>query len=106
LRANPVAAADVAETCARCLTLQESVTMNVAGPEILTLRQIGAAMGRVLGRQPLFQVEDQEPPSIVGCTALLRRVLNWAPETRLEAGLRLWVHQDTYPLQEIYHDCA
>jgi UDP-glucose 4-epimerase len=88
LRANPVAVADVAETCTRCLALQESVTMNVAGPEVLSLRQIGAAIGCVLGRQPVFQVVDQKPPSVVGSTARLRRVLDWFPSTRLEMGLR------------------
>jgi hypothetical protein len=72
--------------------------MNVAGPEVLTLREIGAAMGRAIGRQPVFQVEELEPPNIVGSTAHLRQVLNWAPPTRLEAGLRVWVRQGAYSL--------
>ena len=86
------------ETCARCLTLRESVTMNVAGPEILTLRQVGTAMGRILGRQPLFQVEDQKAPYIVGSTTHLHKILHWKPEIRLEAGLRLWGWSEAYPL--------
>jgi UDP-glucose 4-epimerase len=98
LRANPVAVVDVAEACARCLTLNESVTMNVAGPEILTLRQIGAAIGRVLGRQPVFQVGDGVPPNIVGSTARMRQVLHWVPETRLDSGLRLWTRDCVYAL--------
>ena len=37
--------ADVTEAIARCLSLSQSLTCNVAGPEVLSLRQIGAAIG-------------------------------------------------------------
>jgi nucleoside-diphosphate-sugar epimerase len=98
LRANPVAAVDVAEVCARCLTLDEAVTINVAGPEILTLRQIGTIMGRVLGRQPTFHIVDETPPIIVGSTARLRNVLHWAPETHLQVGLQPWARDSAFAL--------
>jgi len=98
LRANPVAVADVAETFLRCLTIDKSLTMNVGGPEILSLRQISTTMGRVLGRQPLFQVKDQEALNFVGSTSQLQQVLNWVPIIRLENGLSLWVQQMNYPL--------
>jgi nucleoside-diphosphate-sugar epimerase len=94
LRANPVACADVAAAFARCLALEESVTMNLAGPEIYSLRAVGETMGRVLGRQPIFQVQDQEAPCVAGSTALMRRMLNWSPSIGLEEGLRAWVEQE------------
>src|SRR5262249_46626728 len=56
LKANPIAATDVAETIRRCLSLQQSTTLNVGGPDVLTLRSIGATMGKALGREPLFEV--------------------------------------------------
>jgi UDP-glucose 4-epimerase len=96
LRANPVACADVAAAFGRCLSLGESVTMNVAGPEVLSLRQIGETMGKIWGRQPVFQVQDQEAPSFVGATALMRRALDWSPEIGLETGLRDWGEQEKY----------
>ncbi len=94
LLSNPVAVADVAETLGRCLTLGRSVTLNVAGPDVLTLRAVGECIGRVLGIAPRFETHpDQTPPVIVGDTAHLKDVLGWAPETRFEAGLRAWLHK-------------
>ena len=45
LRCNPIAVLDVAETVRRCLTVEGSQTVNVAGPEVLTLRQIAETIG-------------------------------------------------------------
>src|SRR5262249_24542281 len=67
LRSNPVAVADVAEAFARCLALDRSTTLNLAGPEAFTLRQIGETMGRMVARPPVFEIlENQTPPNYVG----------------------------------------
>ncbi|MFN8455559.1 MAG: NAD(P)-dependent oxidoreductase [Anaerolineae bacterium] len=95
LQANPVAVADVAETMARCLTLDSSVTLNIAGPKIMTLRQIGNAIGQVLELTPCFETRfDQVPPVLVGDTSRLQATLGWTPQTSFEAGLRTWLHND------------
>jgi UDP-glucose 4-epimerase len=92
LRANPVAATDVAETIMRCLSLRQSSTLNVAGPEVMTLRSIGSVIGKVLGREPLFDVQATATPLVlVGDLDLSRAKLGWAPATRLESGLREWL---------------
>lgn len=92
LVSNPVAVADVAETLSRCLRLDQSATLNVAGPELLTLRQIGEQMGRVLGTMPQFETQpDQTPPVIAGDTTRLQETLGWAPAISFESGLRTWV---------------
>jgi nucleoside-diphosphate-sugar epimerase len=87
-----VAATDVAETIMRCLSLRQSITLNVAGPEVMTLRSIGSVIGKVLGREPLFDVQATATPLVlVGDLGLLRAKLGWAPATRLESGLREWL---------------
>jgi UDP-glucose 4-epimerase len=92
LLANPVAASDVAATIERCLQLDAGATMNVAGPEVLTLRQIGLAIGEAVGRTPRFEMRPAtEAPSVVGDTARLQAALGWAPTTRLADGLRAWL---------------
>lgn len=92
LQANPIAATDVAETILRCLSLRQSTTLNVGGPDVMTLRSIGEAMGKVLGREPRFEVHaTAAPPVLVGDLSLLGSTLGWAPATRLEAGLSEWL---------------
>lgn len=93
LRVNPVAVADVVETIERCLTADRTATLNVAGPEVLTLREIGHHIGRVVGRAPRFEQRPGSPPSIVGATDAMRATLGWAPATSMADGLRGWAAQ-------------
>jgi nucleoside-diphosphate-sugar epimerase len=98
LLANPVAVTDVVETIDRCLTLEASATLNVGGPEQLSLRQIGNTIGKVIGREPVFEVQPEATaPVLVGTTTLLEQTLGWRPATRLEVGLREWLaRRDEY----------
>ena len=92
LRANPVAAADVAEAFARCLDLENQATMNLAGPDVLTLRQIGEIIGNVVQREPVFEVQpDAIAPMIVGNTMRMREILDWTPSSGFEAGITQWL---------------
>jgi nucleoside-diphosphate-sugar epimerase len=92
LIANPVYAADVAEAIHRCLSLQQGGTFNLAGPESLNLRQIATTIGKILEREPTFEVESADkPPMLVGAMDALQSALAWTPTTSLEAGLRTWL---------------
>jgi UDP-glucose 4-epimerase len=91
LRCNPVAVGDVAEAVRRCLSLDGSQTLNVAGPEVLTLRQVAEAVGGAVGREPRFHSKPDSPPVIVGDTGRLKAALGWQPPTRFADGVREWL---------------
>lgn len=91
LWANPVYAEDVAETIRRTMGLNESATLNVAGPEPASLRSIGQTLSKVLGQQVEFASQQGEPAYLVGDINALKRTLGWTPPTGLEAGLRRWL---------------
>ncbi len=92
LRLNPIAIADVSETLIRCSTLDRSVTMHVAGPQVLTLREIGEAIGVAVGRAPVFEQRAGSLAStIIGDTSLLQSTLQWAPARTLAQGLNDWL---------------
>jgi nucleoside-diphosphate-sugar epimerase len=93
LRCNPVAVADVAETVRRCLSLEGTQTLNVAGPEVLTLRQVAEAIGVAVGREPRFQAKPEPPPVIVGDTSRLQAAIGWQPATRFADGVREWLSE-------------
>ncbi len=89
---NPVFVVDVAEAFARCVALDESVTLNLAGKEVLTLRQIGERIGEMLGKSPVFvSLPEQPVPMVVGDIALMKRYLQWSPKISFETGLRVWL---------------
>jgi UDP-glucose 4-epimerase len=88
---SPTAIGDVAETVRRCLSLDGSHILNVAGPEVLTLRQVAEAIGGVTGRAPSFANKSETPPVIVGDTTRLKATLGWQPPTRFDEGVRDWL---------------
>ncbi|HEY0148215.1 MAG TPA: NAD(P)-dependent oxidoreductase [Allosphingosinicella sp.] len=70
LRINPVHAADAAAATAAAMRLDRSATVNVAGPETLSLRDIACAIGASVGREPNFEVHaDRRPASLIAGTA-------------------------------------
>ncbi|HEX5257884.1 MAG TPA: NAD(P)-dependent oxidoreductase [Sphingomicrobium sp.] len=83
LRLNPVHAKDAAAAARAALELDGSYTINVAGPEVLTLREIVEEIARHLGREPQFDVDhDERPADLVGDTRRMVQLLH-APCERI-----------------------
>ena len=57
LRLNPVHVDDAVLAVSKAMTLQGSHTINVAGPAVLSLREMADEIGRVVGRAPQFEVQ-------------------------------------------------
>jgi nucleoside-diphosphate-sugar epimerase len=88
---NPVAVNDVARVLESCLGLERTVTLNVAGPEVLSLRAIGETIGAMVGRPPVFESRAGQTQIITGDTERLRQTLGWAPATGLRLGLESYL---------------
>ena len=96
MRVNPIAAADVAEAFWRCLELQGSSTLNLAGATEWTLRGIGATIGKVLGLTPRFETQPSvQAPVVVGDIGALCQALKWTPSVSLETGLKSWLQVES-----------
>ena len=81
IRINPVHALDAAAATAAALELDESATVNVAGPEIHSIRAMAETIGEGLGIAPRFESSEGEPGDLIGDTARMRTLLA-APERR------------------------
>jgi nucleoside-diphosphate-sugar epimerase len=91
-RANPVAVSDVTETIDRCLRIERSVTMNLAGPQVATLREIGRGIGDTLGIAPIFDLRSgAAAEDVIGDTTTLQHMLQWAPSRTIAQGLGEWL---------------
>jgi UDP-glucose 4-epimerase len=87
LRFNPVHVDDAVAAIDRCLTLGESRTFNIAGPEVAYLRDIAMAIGRQVKRDPVFTVDNTvEPNHLVADIQRMSSGLG-APKIGIEAGL-------------------
>lgn len=75
IRINPIHVSDAVSVLNSCLSLEDSHTFNVAGSEILSLREIAGIIGREVGRGPLFKVEAVEPSHLIADIEDLRNIL-------------------------------
>ena len=70
IRVNPVHVSDAARAFARAVDLEGDHVVNVAGPDVLSLREIVEAMATLLGRAPVFQpASDASTGDLIGDTS-------------------------------------
>lgn len=88
LRINPVHASDVAKSIAACLKMPGHHLFNIAGPEILSIREMGLLIGEALGVEPVFAIEEGGAPSLTANISAMCRHLH-IPNIAFRDGLKL-----------------
>jgi UDP-glucose 4-epimerase len=86
MRINPIHAADAAKAVVQALKLSKSATFNIAGPDVLSLRQISEIIGKHLGIDPIFETVIGEPLDLIGEISSMKRQL-FAPTISLSNGI-------------------
>lgn len=82
IRINPLHVSDMVAAINRALEHPRPIVANVAGPEVWALRDIAIAIGKEVGREPVFTtVPADSPPHLVGDISLMSRELG-APKVR------------------------
>jgi UDP-glucose 4-epimerase len=89
IRINPIFVEDAADAVIATLDLDESQTFNLAGPDVVSVRQIVELAGRLLGRTPSFAVVDSQDDLVASIEHQSKTV--GAPSIGFEEGLRLTV---------------
>lgn len=75
LRVNPVYVDDAVEAFAAALELRGAHVINVAGPDIITLRQICDRIGSILNVAPIYETRPGNPVDYVGDISQAREKL-------------------------------
>lgn len=87
LRFQPLHVTDAAVATRRSIDLEGLNTINVAGPEILSIRSVCEAAGRALGSTSSFSVSPSSAPrDLIADTSRMQELLG-APTIRFEQGL-------------------
>ncbi len=88
---SPIHAADVARAVIAAVARPPAAgaldVVNVGGAEALGIADMAAAIGRVLGREPILEARDGEPPSFVADRAKCEAVLGVPRPMPFEEGL-------------------
>jgi UDP-glucose 4-epimerase len=87
-RLNPVFVDDACELTRRAIDARASLTVNCAGPQVATIRQIATMMADRCGTVPRFEHSpDTAVSNMVGSNRVAQRVLGFVPRVTLRAGL-------------------
>jgi nucleoside-diphosphate-sugar epimerase len=85
VKLNPIYVDDAARIVERCLQLDGSRIINVAGPQATTIRGITERIGRLVGARPVFELGGTDR-NLVADITLLRSISN-DPLIELDEGL-------------------
>lgn len=75
IRINPLYVQDAVSALKAALSLEGSHTINIAGPEVLSLREIAEIIGEIAGRAPLFDVSDGDPQDLMADIRVMSELL-------------------------------
>jgi UDP-glucose 4-epimerase len=91
-RINPIYVEDLTRVIQRVVEGVEPYTINVAGPETASIRELAEIVGRHLGRAPVFVDRDSpDAGSFEADTTLMHRLLEIDGMVTLDEGIRAMV---------------
>lgn len=91
-RINPIYVTDLTRVIQRVVEGVDPYTINVAGPEAASIRQLAEIVARHVGRAPVFVDRDSaQAGSFVADTTLMQRLLRIEGMVALDEGLRSMV---------------
>jgi len=85
IRINPIYVDDAVSAIRSAMNLESSYKINVAGPNILSLKEIGNIIGEAIHKPPLFNVEHKKAKHLIGDTQKMSQLLG-APLTSFKEG--------------------
>jgi nucleoside-diphosphate-sugar epimerase len=85
---NPIHVSDAVEATVRALHLQRSDTINVAGPDVMSVFEVAAMIGQLAGKAPVYTHEpDKGPLAMVANIEKMKLTLGISPRVSLKEGL-------------------
>ena len=85
---NPIHVDDAAAAVEAAVGLSEQATVNVAGEEVLRVRELVERLAQAIGREARIRAGDGNPGDLVADTSRMRSLLGVRPEVDLDRGLR------------------
>ena len=73
---NPIHVKDASSAVLAAMSVQDSSTFNIAGPDILSIRQICEGMGEFLGKKPRFEFQTEKSNDLIGDISKMRNYLH------------------------------
>jgi UDP-glucose 4-epimerase len=86
IRINPIHVEDAAASIVAALSIGDSATFNIAGPDVMSLREICDGMGKYVGTPPIFVHQTGQANDLIADITAMRAKLK-TPHMRLLENL-------------------
>lgn len=88
-RINPIYIDDVIQIIEQALTLERHILVNVAGDQVIDMKQLAALVGDLVGRKPSFsETSDNQTLDLIGDNQLMHEIFRIDSLVPLQEGLR------------------
>jgi nucleoside-diphosphate-sugar epimerase len=88
---NPVHVKDAVMAIVAAMELKGTHVINIAGPEILTMKQIGETIGNHLNMDPIFSYQENIQPKNLIADITKMKVLLKAPQISFYEGIKTMI---------------
>lgn len=96
IRINPTYVSDAVEAICGALQLKSSQKINVGGPQVLSLREIGQIIGEAVKKKPNFEINhDVEPPHLIGDISKMSKLLT-EPTVSFKDGIMRYLDNERF----------
>ena len=83
IKINPIHVDDACNAIISSIEkISESMLINIAGPEILSIREICDQMSKYLKKEALFKINNDVGKDVIGDISLMKKILNY-PEKKV-----------------------
>jgi nucleoside-diphosphate-sugar epimerase len=88
VRINPIHVQDAIRAFQPSLETPVSGVLNIAGDEVVSIKELSETIGRLVGKDPVFIYEKSNiPGDIIGDNSRMKSVLGVVPEIHLDKGI-------------------
>lgn len=88
IKINPTHVSDAVSALKECLNLHGNHKINIAGPEVLSLRRISEIIGQAVGEEPVFKIDESvKLNSLIGDIHKMKEYLI-TPRVHFEDGIK------------------
>lgn len=98
IRINPIYVGDAVQALNQAVRLNGSFTINIAGPEIVSLKGLGDIIGDELGVKPKFELKPGKPEDIIANIDTMKQKL-FKPVVNPDQGIRKLINSSSFGLQ-------
>ncbi len=87
IKINPIYVTDASQAVANILDLTGEYIINIAGDEVVSLRELCIKIGEAVDKEPIFKINDVSQNDLVADIEMMKSL--WKPKLKLKNAIKL-----------------